>query len=409
LPIRGLLWLMVVIFVFRRKYSLHAIDEYTRGLRLKELAALYRLVCPGKLSQRVVLELRRKRQAEVPEPLVSDSHMSSVLSRVNPDQLRPLLRQMTIQWRRNRVWHGKQVVVFDATKEARSSEKRCLYCRKGSGGWYHLGVHLTQVTAVPNVSMAYALVPGNGAELTTAKELAREQIRQCRGKYADVVALDGLYVDAGFIGMHRDVGMEVIVRLQQKDPHKVPKDLTVFRYAQPIFEDQGGADETFVDGLRNRQIRVWDVEGVPAWDGLEGEIRVLRFEFVNLKKGSSQTHWVITTLSGRKANPERIYRWTVHRWRIENSTFRQEKTFEGLEHRQVHDKDGRGVQVFMILYLLAMNIAQYLAYRRFPTVRKRLTTTKYSLINFREDLVDCWVLWLYQSGKTIDPRSLAPP
>ena len=409
LPIQGILWLMVVMFACRRKYSLHAIDEYTRGLRLSELAALYRLVCPGHLGERVVHELRRKRQAKVPEPLVSDSYLSRVLCGVDPDQLRPLLGQMTMLWRRNKVWQGKQVVVYDATKETRSSEERCPHCRRGSAGWYHLGVHLTQVTAVPNVSMDYAPVPKNGSELTTAKEVARDQIRRSRGKYADVVVVDGLYVDAAFINMHREVGMEVIVRLQQRDPDKLPKDLTVFRYAQLLFEDQAGPNESFVDAGRNRQIRVWDVEGVPGWDGLDGQVRVLKFEFVNLTQGSSQVHWAIATVPKKKANSERIYHWTVARWRIENNTFRQEKTFEGLQHRQVHDRAGRGVQVFMILYLLAMNIVQYLAYRRFPTVRKRLMRTRYSLINFREDLVDCWVLWLYDSSRTIDLRSLAPP
>lgn len=410
LPVAAVLWLVMWQFLFRRTYSLLAIDEYLRRLTLAEVYTILSALMPGGVSEAALRRLKEKHRSG--KPLISDSQISRVLCSIAPRPIEHLLLAMTLRCRRNKTWdykqtRGRSVVAYDATGEGSSKDRKCRYCKPTSdgSGYYHLGVHLRQVGCEPEMTMGHRLVPRGKGEITVAKEIARQTIRKCRGKYADLVLGDGLYLDKEFFNIHTRIGMDVLARVQQKDMEKLPRDMNIFKDAQALFEMRKGPDEEFVDSRRRRSVRLWDEEDFGTWPGLKAPVRVLRMEVEDLKAGRCQTHWAATTLRKEAASARQVYEYTVTRWHIENKEFRQEKSFEGFEHRQVHHD--RGTRVFMALYLIVMNVVRWLAFRALPSVSRRLRETRFGLIHFRQVLHESWAIWLYEWAKCAFGRS--PP
>jgi len=411
LNVRGVLWLMLLFFTFRREYSLVAMDEWTRGLKLSDLCALFRLLQPAGLTDDNVRRLRKKNAAG--EPLICDSHVSDILRRIEPEELRSVLRTMTMKMRRNKTWKpgDPNIIVVDGTEEGKCSERRCPNCRENSGKYSHFGVYLTQLTHEPHCTMGYRPVPDGKGELTVAKQLCRDQFKRCRGRYGDIVLADPLYLDAEFFNMHRKYGMHVVVRGQEQDG-KPLRNMKIFHHAAQLFEHQDSPDDTLVDSKRGRRIQIWEAEDLDDWEGLKEPVRVLRFEVTDLKSDSTQVHWAVTTIPKQDGTGRRIWRLTVKRWGIENNVFRQQKTFEGLDAKHVHGPEGKARENFMILYLLAMNIVGWLRYRHLvsPRRRSRDPTTRYSENQFRLDLLVSWEFYLARcADRLVPPWVLCPP
>ena len=394
LPLDSVLWLVMFFFVCQRVYSLLAIDERQRSLSLRAKARLLSFVLPREPSPRRLQKLRERHRED--RPILSDSQLRRLVCGIDPAELRPALQAMTMKARRDKTWAGRpKVGVYDGTKEGGSGEKICPLCKPKGDGCFHLGVHLVQISEQPYFSMDYEPVPRGENELTAANRMARRQVKAARGRYLDVVVVDLMYASSGFVDYHRERGMDVILRGEEKDTDSLPGNMNVFQDAASVFAMQEGPDAAFTDARRDRRVRIWDETGFRTWTQLEGPIRVLKMVIEELKGETTRTYWLLTTCAPEAYSARAIYRWSVRRWRIENNVFRREKTAEAFTHRQVHDASGDGFTVFRILLLIAMNLVNWLAWRRLPSVSHRLKKTPYAFRHFRADLVIASALFLY--------------
>ena len=146
-----------------------------------------------------------------------------LLSRINPDEIRSIHEEMIDIIKRNRVFRegtigGYVVAGLDGVELFSSTKKSCPNClsRKkhtGETEYFYRSVVCMIIGKSPHVILGQEMLkPRDGSgkdegELTGGKRLI-ERLKKRHGHFADVIVADALYLNASFINILKENGLE---------------------------------------------------------------------------------------------------------------------------------------------------------------------------------------------------------
>ena len=205
-----------------------------------------------------------------------------LLSRINPDEIRSIHEEMIDIIKRNRVFRegtigGYVVAGLDGVELFSSTKKSCPNClsRKkhtGETEYFYRSVVCMIIGKSPHVILGQEMLkPRDGSgkdegELTGGKRLI-EQLKKRHGHFADVIVADALYLNAPFINILKENGLEGVIRL--KDERRM-----IFQDAERLFKQDEGKKASFWKG--KKKIEVWDLSGFKM-EGCPYKLRVVRY------------------------------------------------------------------------------------------------------------------------------------
>ena len=163
-------------------------------------------------------------------------------------------------------------------------------------------------------------------ELTGGKRLI-ERLKKRHGHFADVIVADALYLNAPFINILKENGLEGVIRL--KDERRM-----IFQNAERLFKQDEGKKASFWKG--KKKIEVWDLSGFKM-EGCPYKLRVVRYheQWEENGKETERFMWLVTTLEA--ADYRVLWEMMHRRWDIEENGFHQLKTYYHAKHCYCRD------------------------------------------------------------------------
>ena len=150
------------------------------------------------------------------------------LSNIEPREVEEIFDSMVAKTYRNAVLRsgtigGNIAVGIDGVELFSSTKKSCRTCltrRSSNGGkeYFHRSVVCATIGESPHLILGQEMLrPRDGSEkdegeLTGGKRLVRK-LREKYGHFADVIAADGLYLNAPFINTVLECHMDAVIRL----------------------------------------------------------------------------------------------------------------------------------------------------------------------------------------------------
>lgn len=322
------------------------------------------------------------------------------LSITNQTELRNIHEEVTDRIYKNRVLQGGtaggyKTAAIDGTELFSSTKKSCSGCltrknKKGETEYFHRSVICTTIGKPPHIILGQEwLHPRDGeekdeGELTGAKHLIK-RLKERHGHFADVIAADGLYLNAPFINTVLECRMDVVIRLKDETRQ-------IFRDAEGLFQKEEGRKPDFQKG--KRKIEAWDICGLEM-EGIDRKVRVVRYHEMEEKKGKMEEHrmWLVTTLE--MADYRVLWKIMHKRWDIEDNVFHQLKTYYHADHCYCHEAG----EVILLLMMLAFNMRELYLYRRIHGFQEMGITRKSMTQKWRDELQveKVWKL-LYDTG-----------
>ena len=115
-----------------------------------------------------------------------------------------------------------------------------------------------------------------------------ERLKKRHGHFADVIVADALYLNAPFINILKENGLEGVIRL--KDERRM-----IFQDAERLFKQDEGKKASFWKG--KKKIEVWDLSGFKM-EGCPYKLRVVRYheQWEENGKETERFMWLVTTL-----------------------------------------------------------------------------------------------------------------
>ena len=276
--------------------------------------------------------------------------------------------------------HGLMVVAVDG-HETFSSEKRCCdQCstrkkivktrthRKEKGKvevfeiekevteYYHKYVVCQLILcSVPVIIDIEPVKPGEG-ELTAAKRLIKRILKQ-QPRRVDVFCFDALYLDSGLLNMLDKKKKFWIAVLKQKNREA---------YEEINRSMLMPENKPFETKINNREVTLWDMDGLVGWDNLEKPFRaVVSYEEYwqwerdpktrKKEKVRKTQNWRWLTNMPSIYSAEIIYRLGHGRWDIENRGFHDLATNCRLDHPFHHEPTA--LLAMMWIISLAFNLS----------------------------------------------------
>ena len=177
-----------------------------------------------------------------------------------------------------------------------------------------------------------------------------ERLKKRHGHFADVIVADALYLNAPFINILKENGLEGVIRL--KDERRM-----IFQDAERLFKQDEGKKASFWKG--KKKIEVWDLSGFKM-EGCPYKLRVVRYheQWKENGKETERFMWLVTT---RDAADYRVLWEMMHRrWDIEENGFHQLKTYYHAKHCYCRD----AVETIFNLIIIGFNVRELYLYRR---------------------------------------------
>lgn len=316
----------------------------------------------------------------------------------DPEETEGIFTATVSKIRKNAVLRGGTIggyvtAAIDGMELFSSKKKHCGKCltrKTGSGEkeYFHKSIVCATIGSDPHLILGQEMLePRDGAEkdegeLTGGKRLI-ERLYEQHGHFVDVIVADALYLNAPFLKVVLDCHMEVVIRL--KDERRL-----VFQDAEKLFEREEGKRETFYRG--KKKIECWDLEGFEI-EGLEKELRVVRYRKENEKTGEVKWVWLVT--SSKEIDHKVLWKMIHKRWDIEENAFHQLKTYYHAEHCYCHE----AVEVIFLLMLITFNIREMYLYRRIHGFAGSKITKKSVTRIFRDELqAEDVRMTLYEDG-----------
>jgi hypothetical protein len=297
-------------------------------------------------------------------------------SRFDLDTLRNMLRQIYLKLRRNNALKslligGLKVLAIDG-HELFCSYNRCcpLCCQRTVETRYGKRVqYYHRVVSAEIIGGALALpldiesiLPGEDEVAAASRLFAR--VCCVFPKAFEVVTVDALYAQAGFLNLARSHNKDVITVLKD-DRRELLQDATsLFEHAEPTL--------TWEDG--SGKYAVWDDEGFLTWPSVNYPIRVVQSveEKVDKKRPTTK-RWVwVATMLRHLASTKTIWRIGHARWDIENRLFNEAVNCYGLDRAYKHHPQAILFIVLTLMIGLTLINAFYLLNIK-PEKRLRLT------------------------------------
>ncbi len=265
--------------------------------------------------------------------------------------------------------NGLRVAAVDGVELFSSDKKLCDDClTREIGGveqHFHKAVVCMTVGTDPHIALgAEMLIPKTDGskkdegEMTGVKRLLKS-LHKTHYHFADVIVADALYMNAPFINLVDEIGMDCVIRA--KDMR-----LSIVKDALGLFS-KSACSETFHD--TRKTVEVWDANGF-SMEGSKKNIRFLRFcESWTTPKGKQEQReiWAITTLQ-KPISAHTIWLIMCKRWDIENNGFRMLKSYFHADHSYIHHKDAN--EKILLFILMAFNLLELFLFRRIKNFRK---------------------------------------
>lgn len=192
--------------------------------------------------------------------------------------------------------------------------------------------------------------PGEAEAQAALRLLGR--IRRVYGvRFFDAVTIDGWYVQGPFLRGVEKLGWQWVVVLKQER-------MEVFKEARALSAHEPPAVE-FVDPVRGRQVKLWEVRDLDFSESYDGQVRVVHSEERWMEKkvvggqkiSRPQTaHWwwmASEELQGYAG--KLVYDAGHRRWGIENKAFNELTQFYHLEHCYHHEPAAMLAQLLILL------------------------------------------------------------
>ena len=177
-----------------------------------------------------------------------------------------------------------------------------------------------------------------------------ERLKKRHGHFADVIVADALYLNAPFINILKENGLEGVIRL--KDERRM-----IFQDAERLFKQDEGKKASFWKG--KKKIEVWDLSGFKM-EGCPYKLRVVRYheQWEENGKETERFMWLVTTLEA--ADYRVLWEMMHRRWDIEENGFHQLKTYYHAKHCYCRD----AVETIFNLIIIGFNVRELYLYRR---------------------------------------------
>ena len=224
--------------------------------------------------------------------------------------------------------------IFSAPESMSKRLKNCLSRKKHTGEteYFYRSVVCMIIGKSPHVILGQEMLkPRDGSgkdegELTGGKRLI-EQLKKRHGHFADVIVADALYLNAPFINILKENGLEGVIRL--KDERRM-----IFQDAERLFKQDEGKKASFWKG--KKKIEVWDLSGFKM-EGCPYKLRVVRYheQWKENGKETERFMWLVTTLEA--ADYRVLWEMMHRRWDIEENGFHQLKTYYHAKHCYCRD------------------------------------------------------------------------
>ena len=224
--------------------------------------------------------------------------------------------------------------IFSAPESMSKRLKNCLSRKKHTGEteYFYRSVVCMIIGKSPHVILGQEMLkPRDGSgkdegELTGGKRLI-ERLKKRHGHFADVIVADALYLNAPFINILKENGLEGVIRL--KDERRM-----IFQNAERLFKQDEGKKASFWKG--KKKIEVWDLSGFKM-EGCPYKLRVVRYheQWEENGKETERFMWLVTTLEA--ADYRVLWEMMHRRWDIEENGFHQLKTYYHAKHCYCRD------------------------------------------------------------------------
>jgi len=312
-----------------------------------------------------------------------DTQMRTILDEVDPEEIRPLYKDVFRQLQRGKVMEkmvfmeGSYLLTLDGTGYFTSKEVHCPSClekkssKTGEISYAHqlLGgaiVHPDYAEVVPFAPEAIIKQDGktkNDCERNAAKRFLKK-LRQDHPHLSFIVIEDGLSSNAPHISELQKYGLHYILGVKEGD-HK-------FLFAYVAKAHQAGQTTEFECESEGVVHRFRFINQVPLNES-NPDLLVNFVEYWEIKLGKTQHFSWVTDFTVTTANVFQIMRGGRARWKVENETFNTLKN-QGyhFEHNFGHGNKNLSV-VFASLMMLAFLVdqAQQLACDLFQAVLKK--------------------------------------
>lgn len=247
--------------------------------------------------------------------------------------------------------------IFSAPESMSKRLKNCLSRKKHTGEteYFYRSVVCMIIGKSPHVILGQEMLkPRDGSgkdegELTGGKRLI-ERLKKRHGHFADVIVADALYLNAPFINILKENGLEGVIRL--KDERRM-----IFQDAERLFKQDEGKKASFWKG--KKKIEVWDLSGFKM-EGCPYKLRVVRYheQWKENGKETERFMWLVTTLEA--ADYRVLWEMMHRRWDIEENGFHQLKTYYHAKHCYCRD----AVETIFNLIIIGFNVRELYLYRR---------------------------------------------
>ena len=265
--------------------------------------------------------------------------------------------------------NGLRAAAVDGLELFTSKVKCCEGCLtrevNGEEEYFHKAVVCMTVGSDPHIALGMEMLgPKNGGsdkdegEMTGVKRLLTNLHRD-HYHFADVIVADALYMNAPFINLVKDIGMDAVVRAKDMRLNIVKDALGLFKKRK--------ADYEFND--TKKRVLAWDEDNF-FMEGCPHNIRFLKFvEYWTTPKGKemSREMMCITTLC-KDISAHTVWLIMRKRWDIENNGFRMLKTYFHADHNYVHGKDTN--EKILLFILMAFNLVELFLFRRLKNFRE---------------------------------------
>lgn len=307
------------------------------------------------------------------------------LSLADPKETEGIFTAILKKIRKNGVLRGGTIggyvtAAIDGVELFCSKKKSCTNCltrRTASGEveYFHKSIVCATIGSNPHLILGQDMLgPRDGTdkdegELTGGKRLI-ERLYHQQGHFADVIVADGLYLNAPFLKVILGCHMDAVIRL--KDERRL-----IFQDAEGLFKKGRGKKDAFYS--EGKKIECWDLDGFEI-EGLDKELRVVRYREKNEKTKEEKMMWLVTT--SKMIDRKILWKMMHKRWDIEENAFHQLKTYYHADHCYCH----KAVEVIFLIMLMAYNIREMYLYRRIHGFEGSGITRKSVTRIFRDDL-----------------------
>lgn len=286
--------------------------------------------------------------------------MGRVYCRIDLEDIRSIQHGVYSKMKRNKIFEmrGFNLLILDGHESNCSYLRTCPGClerkiRTNTGDriqYYHRYV-IAMLSSDKFPFLIDVEEQRKGEDEVTCAMRFMKRILKRYPRAFNVVAVDGLYMQARFFRQITSAGKDIVSVL--KDERR-----DLFHDAMGVFENEPSK----VEESRNIRREMWDIEGFNSWESLDCPVRVVRSvetrtvtRQITGEKEKETSEWIwATTLSGDKASAQTVVNIGHDRWLIENKAINEMVTYWYADHVYRHNTNA--IIGFVLTLMVTLNL-----------------------------------------------------